>query len=271
MPVSSTFTTSAPKSASSSEQKPARQKPRQVEHADALERQAHRSLHAHAAPGRQAGDRTLMRFHLLARSDRRASRGPPRRSPDGGPCPRSSAWPSRSARRWSAPSRRSGRYRLSSRPTRIEPPSVSAAATSIHWSREIPITPQWEPAGMLSTIAARLRAVGGMPPVTPITQSTCSGVFSTPHVDQRSEAADVADVEALVLGFDAQLVHRLEQLDDLLERVREDHLEHEVLARARVLGVVHRAHVQRRHLRAAGAQVGHALLHRHADRARSSS
>ena len=33
---------------------------------------------------------------------------------------------------------------------------------------------------MLSTIAARLRAVGGMPPTTPITQSTCSGVCSTP-------------------------------------------------------------------------------------------
>ena len=57
---------------------------------------------------------------------------------------------------------------------------MSAAATSIHWSREIPITPQCEPSGMFSTIAARLRAVGGMPPTTPITQSTCSGVFSTP-------------------------------------------------------------------------------------------
>ncbi len=33
---------------------------------------------------------------------------------------------------------------------------------------------------MLSTIAARLRGVGGMPPTTPITQSTCSGVFKTP-------------------------------------------------------------------------------------------
>ncbi len=33
---------------------------------------------------------------------------------------------------------------------------------------------------MLSTIAARLRAVGGIPPTTPITQSTCSGVFRTP-------------------------------------------------------------------------------------------
>src|SRR5581483_4150810 len=74
----------------------------------------------------------------------------------------------------------SGRYRLSSSPTRIEPPSVSAAATSIHWSREMPITPQCDPAGMLSAIAARLRAVGGMPPTTPITQSTCSGVRSTP-------------------------------------------------------------------------------------------
>ncbi len=80
------------------------------------------------------------------------------------------------------------------------------------------------------------------------------------HVDQRREAADVADVEALVLRFDAELVHRLQQLDDLCERVLEDHVEHELLARARVLGVVHRAHVQRRHLRAARAQVFDALL-----------
>ena len=33
---------------------------------------------------------------------------------------------------------------------------------------------------MLSTIAARLRAVGGTPPSTPITQETCSGARSTP-------------------------------------------------------------------------------------------
>ena len=44
----------------------------------------------------------------------------------------------------------------------------------------MPITPQCEPAGMLSTIAARLRALGGMPPVTPMMQSTCSGGCSTP-------------------------------------------------------------------------------------------
>ena len=160
-----------------------------------------------------------------------------------------------------------GRYRLSSRPTRIEPPRVSAAATSIHWSREMPITPQCEPAGMFSTIAARLRAVGGMPPIDAHHAVHVQRGLQHAHVDQRREAADVADVEALVLGFDVQLVHRLEQLDDLVERVCEDHLEDEVLARARVLGVVHRAHVQRRHLRAAGAQIFDPLLHRDADRA----
>ncbi len=37
------------------------------------------------------------------------------------------------------------------------------------------------PAGRLSTIAARLRAVGGILPVTPMTQSTCSrAARSTP-------------------------------------------------------------------------------------------
>ena len=68
-------------------------------------------------------------------------------------------------------------------------------------------------------------------------------------------------------GLMRELVHRLEQLDDLLEGVLEDHVEDELLARARVLRVVHRAHVQRRHLRAAGAQVFDALGDRHADRA----
>ena len=86
-------------------------------------------------------------------------------------------------------------------------------------------------------------------------------------VDERLERADVAEVEALVLGLDAELVHRLEQRDDLLERVREDHREHEVVARARVLRVVHRAHVQRGDLRLELAQVGDPLLDGDADRA----
>ena len=69
---------------------------------------------------------------------------------------------------------------MSSSPTRTEPPSASAAAISVHWPRPIPISPQWLPAGRLSTIAARLRAVGGTPPSTPITHDTCSGGCSTP-------------------------------------------------------------------------------------------
>ena len=55
---------------------------------------------------------------------------------------------------------------------------------------------------------ARLRAVGRMPPVTPITHETCSGGCEQPHVEQRVEVRDVAGVEALVLGPDAELVHR---------------------------------------------------------------
>ena len=60
-----------------------------------------------------------------------------------------------------------------------------------------------------------------------MTKSTCSGGVQHAHVDQRRERADVADVEALVLGLDAELVHRLEQLDDLVERVGEDRVEDE--------------------------------------------
>src|SRR5271165_181505 len=139
----------------------AREKPRQIEHADALERKAHRR----ASTPRGA-------IASIARAS----------------CTVAARRPMSSviclAFAISSPFERAispfGRYRLSSSPTRIEPPSVKALETSIHCSREIPITPQWEPSGMLSTIAARLRAVGGMPPVTPITQSTCSGVFSTP-------------------------------------------------------------------------------------------
>ena len=85
---------------------------------------------------------------------------------------------------------------------------------------------------------------------------------------QRRERADVADVEALVLGLDLQLLHHLEEGDDLRERVREDRVEHERPALGRVLRVVHRAHVQRGHLGAQLAQVGDPLLDGHAHRAR---
>ena len=87
------------------------------------------------------------------------------------------------------------------------------------------------------------------------------------HVEQRVEVGHVPGVEALVLGPDAQLVHLGEERDDRVERVLEHGLEHEVLALARVLRVVHRAHVQRRHVRPELAQVLDPLLDRHADRA----
>jgi hypothetical protein len=78
----------------------------------------------------------------------------------------------------------------------------------------------------------------------------------------------VAEVEALALRLDAERPELRDELDDLRERVLEDHVEDERLAGARVLGVVHRAHVQRGHVRAQRAQVGQAGLERDADRAR---
>ncbi len=86
------------------------------------------------------------------------------------------------------------------------------------------------------------------------------------HVEERVEVGDVAGVEALVLGLDPELPHRGEELDDRVEAVLEDGLEDEVFAPARVLRVVHRAHVQRRHFRPALAQVLEPLLHRDPDR-----
>ena len=53
----------------------------------------------------------------------------------------------------------------------------------------------------------------------------------------------------------------------VVEAVLEDRLEDEVLAAFRVLGVVHRGHVQRRHVRLQRLEVGDPLLERHADRA----
>jgi hypothetical protein len=88
------------------------------------------------------------------------------------------------------------------------------------------------------------------------------------HVEQRVEVREMAGVEALVLGADPALVHGLQQRDDRVERVLEDGLEHEVLAAARVLRVVHRAHVQRADVGLELTQVGDPLLDRDADRAR---
>src|SRR4051794_15737205 len=78
----------------------------------------------------------------------------------------------------------------------------------------------------------------------------------------------MARVEALVLRPDAQLAHGRDERDDRVERVLEDRLEDEVLAPARVLRVVHRAHVQGGDVRLERAQVLDALLERHPDRAR---
>jgi uncharacterized membrane protein YeaQ/YmgE (transglycosylase-associated protein family) len=88
------------------------------------------------------------------------------------------------------------------------------------------------------------------------------------HVQQRVEVGQVARVEALVLGPDPALVHGVQQRADRVEAVLEHQREHELLAPARVLRVVHRAHVQRADVRPQLAQVGDPLLDRHADRAR---
>ena len=247
MPVSSTFSTSAPKSASSSEQKPPGNR-------------RERSRTRRPSSGRLTpGSARLGRC--------RASTGPrPRvagRRPTSSVICRALAISSP----LEAAMRPSGRYRLSSRPTRIEPPRVRAAATSIHWSREIPITPQWEPAGMLSTIAARLRAVGGMPPTTPITQSTCRGVCSTPMSISGARLPTWPTSKHSCSGLMPSSFIASSSSMISLEGVLEDHVEDELFARAGVLGVVHRAHVQGRHLRTARSQVFDPLGHRDADRA----
>ena len=73
---------------------------------------------------------------------------------------------------------------MSSTPARTLPPSTSAAASSFHWSREMPIVCHWfgpsGPPGIWSDIRVTLRGVGRMPPVTPITSEICSGGSSSP-------------------------------------------------------------------------------------------
>ena len=111
-----------------------------------------------------------------------------------------------------------------------------AAATSLHWSRLIPITPQ-----LLGDSGPPGHLVGHEGEV-PRRRPDAAGhahhardlerLLEQPHVEQRVEVGHVAGVEALVLGLDAELVHRLEELDDRVERVLEHRLEHEVLALA---------------------------------------
>ena len=87
------------------------------------------------------------------------------------------------------------------------------------------------------------------------------------HVEERVEVGDVAGVEALVLGLDSEREHLLDELGDQVEAVLEHRLEDEVLAPPRVLGVVHRAHVQRGDVGGELAQVREPLFDGHADRA----
>ena len=54
----------------------------------------------------------------------------------------------------------------------------------------MPITPHWcGTSGTCSAMCARLRAVGRIPPVTPITHETCSGGLSTPMSSSGSRFA----------------------------------------------------------------------------------
>ncbi len=130
----------------------------------------------------------------------------------------------------------------------------------------MPITLQWWPPGR-DVVGHRLEVAGGGGHAPDHThhEVRVQRRLEQAHVEQRLERADVAEVEALVLGLDLQPAHRFKQLDDLLERVCEHELEDEVLALARVLGVIHRAHVERRHLGTAGLEVGDPLGHRHPD------
>ena len=214
MPVSSTFSTSAPKSASSSEQKPPGSR-------------RERSSTRMPCRGRLIGP-SIAAVGLTLRRSRwgsPASRGPPARSRDGGPCPGHlpglrdqlavgarhlavgqvqvvlQAHPDRAAQR----ERGRHQHPLVARDADHAPVRSGARAVGS--------------AGMFSTIAARLRAVGGMPPTTPITQSTCSGCVSTPMSISGARLPTWPMSKHSCSGLIPQLVHRLQQLDDLIERV----------------------------------------------------
>ncbi len=135
----------------------------------------------------------------------------------------------------------------------------------------MPITPQLlgpsAPPGIWSAICARLLAVGRMPPVTPITHEIWSGSFSRPMSSSGSRLATWPASKHSCSGLMPSSFIAVEELDDRVEGVLEDRLEDELLALARVLRVVHRAHVQRGDVGAQLAQVLDALLDRDADRA----
>ena len=253
-PVSSTLTTSAPRSASRSEQKPpgrsrVRSRTRTSLSGSAQLRSdpalAHWARASRGASATVAARRPDVLGHLARLRDQvavgarhlavRAGRG----------CPRA----------------RRGRCRR----------ATSAAPISLHWSREIPITCQLlgpsGPPGICSAMKADVAGVGPDAAVDADHQRDVERLLEQPHVDQRVEVGDVAGVEALVLGLDPELAHRGEELDDRVEAVLEHRLEDEVLAPLRVLRVVHRAHVQRRDVRPQLAQVLDPLLDRDPDRA----
>src|SRR5215831_805456 len=86
-----------------------------------------------------------------------------------------------------------------------------------------------------------------------------------PDVDQWTCVAHVTAVEALHLGPNARLIHRLEKESDVRKGVGEDVVVIELLALFRVDGIVHRPHVQGRHIRLELPDVGNSLVRRDAN------
>ena len=116
-------------------------------------------------------------------------------------------------------------------------------------------------------MCARFLALGRIPPVTPITHDTWSGSDSSPMSISGSRLATCPESKHSCSGRMPSSFIAVDELDDRVERVLEHGLEHEVLALRRVLRVVHRAHVERGHVRPQLAQVLDPLLDRDADRA----
>ena len=212
MPVSSTLSTSAPRSASSSEQKP-----------PGSSRVRSRTLTS-------LSGQTRSRFGTPSSS--RASATVAARRPTSSAICRALAIRSPLELRHLAvragrgcPRRRRGRCRR----------APARRPSSFHWSREMPITCHWfgpsGPPGIWSDMKVTLRGVGPDAAGDAHHQRDLQRrPLQQPHVDQRVEVGDVAGVEALVLGLDPELVHRGEELDDRVEAVLEDRLEDEVLA-----------------------------------------
>ena len=69
---------------------------------------------------------------------------------------------------------------MSSNPTRTFPPSAAAAATIIHWSRLMAMTPHVHPSGTTLDMWARFLAVAWIPPRTPWMSENWTGSEMTP-------------------------------------------------------------------------------------------